>query len=87
MYTYVCMHAHTHTLLLNIPQLCAKQCSVIVTQYQVINVLYTSLTCHDHTQIQKEMSINVTVLVRMKKAATKTVNITLGVWVRWQSYF
>jgi len=39
------------------------------------------------TQIQKEMSKNVTFLLRMKKAATKTVNITLGVWVRWQSYF
>jgi len=58
-----------------------------VTQYQVINFLYTSLTCHEHTDIQKEMRINGTFLVRMKKAATKTVNITLGVWVRWQSYF
>lgn len=45
------------------------------------------LTCHDHTQLQKEISINATFLVRMKKAATKTVHITLGVWIRWQSYF
>ena len=30
--------------------------------------------------------MNVEFLVRLKKAATKTFNITLGVWIRWQSY-